>query len=74
MNSIQNENQSQNCLVRSQNQVAPKKTYQKPLAITFGSVAGLTHGTHSVGNDGVLGFTKNGRGDHGGGHGHHGHH
>lgn len=69
MNSIQSENQSQNCLVRSQNQLAPKKPYQKPLAITFGSVAGLTHGTHSAGNDGLLGFTKNGRGG-GTGHGH----
>lgn len=47
---------------RSQDHMAPKKSYEKPKVLTFGSVAKVTQGTHSVGSDGFLGHTKNKRG------------
>ena len=39
--------------------MAQKESYKKPMVTTFGSVAKLTHGTHSAGNDHSLGKTKN---------------
>lgn len=44
---------------RDQDRMTQKASYAKPSLTTFGSVAKLTHGTHSAGNDGALGHTKN---------------
>lgn len=38
---------------RGQNQMAPKKLYERPSVITFGSVAKLTQKKASMGGDGA---------------------
>jgi hypothetical protein len=40
---------------------ARKKVYQQPKLQRFGKVHHLTQGTKDNGNDGALGFTKQGR-------------